>query len=144
MVNDDIEVLLVEDDPDEAEFTVTALRDGAVRNPIHLARDGEEALDFLFRRGPYRDREQGRPLLVILDLKLPRVDGIEVLRVLRAHQEMSHVPVVVLASSREHSDIRTCYRLGANSYLHKLPDFKGFCEAMRQLGAYWLRLNHYA
>jgi CheY-like chemotaxis protein len=143
MFNDEIEVLLVEDDPEEAEFTDTALRDGAVRNPIHLARDGEEALDFLFRRGQYHDREQGRPLLVILDLKLPRVDGIEVLRALRSHQELNNVPVVVLTSSREPTDISTCYQLGANSYLHKLPDFKRFCEAMRQLGAYWLRLNHY-
>ena len=136
------EILLVEDNPDDVELTQHALRAGKLCNSIHVARDGEEALDFLFCRGPYANRSFDRPVqLVLLDLKLPKVDGLEVLRTLKNDPRTRRIPVIILTSSREEKDLITGYDLGANSYVQKPVDFDEFRDAVRQLGLYWLVVN---
>ena len=135
-------ILLVEDNPDDEALTLRALAKNNIANEIFVARDGVEALDYLFATGPHvgRDRSQ-LPQVVLLDLKLPRLDGLEVLRRIRAEPATRLLPVVVLTSSREDSDLVESYRLGANSYVRKPVDFVAFVEAARQLGLYWLMLN---
>ena len=137
-----VEVLLVEDSPSDAELCMRSLRKYNLANAVHLVRDGAEALDFLFCTGPCAGRDPGTgPKLVLLDLKLPRVDGLEVLRQLKANLLTKHIPVVVLTSSHEEQDLIESYRLGVNSYIVKPVDFAQFTESVRQLGLYWLLLN---
>ena len=135
-------ILLVEDDPRDAKLTFRELGGANLKNKIELARDGEEALDFLFCRGASSHRSMSNPpALVLLDLKLPKVDGLEVLREIRAHPETRAIPVVVLTSSREERDIVESYRLGVNSYIQKPLDFDKFRETIKTLGLYWLVVN---
>jgi len=134
-------ILLVEDEADDETLAVRALKHHRISNDIAVVRDGAEALDYLFCTGRYAEREPKPPAVVILDLKLPKVDGLEVLRRLRAHDRTRHLPVVILTSSDEEQDIVRSYRLGANSYVRKPIDFAQFSEAVRQLGLYWLLLN---
>ncbi len=135
-------ILLVEDSEDDVELTMRALEHHRIVNPIVVARDGVEALDYLLARGAYAGRDVADlPALVLLDLKLPKMDGFEVLRELRAHERTTLVPVVILTSSAEESDLVNGYRLRANSYIRKPVDFTQFAEAIRQLQLYWLVLN---
>lgn len=135
-------ILLVEDNPDDVELTKLALERKGVSCDIVVARNGVEALDYLFARGRYSDRDASRlPVVVLLDLKLPKVSGLEVLKEIRAHPSTRLLPVVVLTSSLEERDIVQSYSLGANSYVRKPVDFDAFKEAASQLGVYWLLLN---
>ena len=135
-------ILLVEDNPDDEALTLRALDKNNVANEVVVAHDGVEALDYLFGTGPYQGRDTHQlPQVVLLDLKLPRLDGLEVLRRIRAEPVTRLLPVVVLTSSKEDSDLVDSYRLGANSYVRKPVDFVAFVEAARQLGLYWLMLN---
>lgn len=135
-------ILLVEDNPDDVELTLRALKIHNVANDVVVARDGAEALDYLFATGAYSGRDVTVvPQLILLDLKLPKVDGLEVLRRLRADGHTMFVPVVILTSSKEEQDLIQGYRLHANSYIRKPVDFNQFSEAVRQLGLYWLVLN---
>ncbi|HEY6783696.1 MAG TPA: response regulator [Gemmatimonadales bacterium] len=139
---DQVEILLVEDSAEDAELTLRALKKHNLANRIHHAKDGVEALDFLFARGPHSDQTTLRMLrVVLLDLKLPRVDGIEVLTRMRADPRTKLVPVVVLTSSREDPDISRCYALGVNSYIVKPVAFEEFIKVVSSLGLYWLLLN---
>jgi two-component system response regulator len=136
------EILLVEDNRDDEMLTLRALKRNNIANEIVVARDGAEALDYLFAVGEYAGRDTGTmPQVVLLDLKLPKVDGLEVLRRIRADKRTRILPVVVLTSSDEERDIVESYSLGANSYIRKPVDFGQFVETIRQLGLYWLVLN---
>jgi two-component system response regulator len=138
----DQEILLVEDNPDDAELTILALQQNHVGNAIKWVKDGAEALDYLLCRGAYAARaNEPPPVLVLLDLKLPKIDGLEVLRQMRADPRVRLTPVVILTSSAEDRDVATGYGLGANSYVRKPVDFAQFHEATRQLALYWLVLN---
>jgi two-component system response regulator len=137
-------ILLVEDNPDDAELAVRAFQRSGIKNEIARARDGVEALDYLLGTGPYAAQVPAQPDLVLLDLKLPRVDGLEVLRRLRASERTRHLPVVILTSSEQEQDIVQSYQLGANSYVRKPVDYGEFAEAIRQLVSYWLVLNQTA
>ncbi len=135
-------ILLVEDNPDDEALTLRAFHKNSIRNQVLVAHDGVEALDYLFGRAAYAGRDTHEtPEVILLDLKLPRLDGLEVLRQLRADERTRLVPVVILTSSREEQDLIQGYRLGANSYVRKPVDFTQFMEAVRQLGLYWLVLN---
>ena len=135
-------ILLVEDNPDDEALTLRALRKNKINNRIEVARDGVEALDYLFGTGPHAARDNSAlPEVVLLDLKLPKIDGFEVLSRLRADERTKFLPVVILTSSKEQQDIVNGYGLGANSYVRKPVDFEHFVEAVRQLGLYWLVLN---
>jgi CheY-like chemotaxis protein len=137
-----VEILLVEDSPTDRELTLRALEKAKVANRIEIARDGEEALDFLFGRGAFAGRAGDEPpRLVLLDLKLPKVDGLEVLQRLKEDPKTRPIPVVVLTSSREQCDIVESYNLGVNSYIVKPVEFEGLMAAVRELGMYWLLLN---
>lgn len=137
-----VEILLVEDNPNDAELSLYALKKHHVANRIHLARDGAEALDFLFGTGSYEGRHvEDTPKVVLLDLKLPKVDGLAVLRRIKEDPRTRQIPVVVLTSSREERDIVNSYNLGVNSYIVKPIDFEQFSESVRQLGLYWVLLN---
>jgi two-component system response regulator len=137
-----VEILLVEDNPNDVDLTLHAFRKNKITNGIQVARDGAQALDYLFCTGPYSHRSiENGPALVLLDLKLPLVDGLEVLRRIKADQRTRQIPVVVLTSSREDRDLIECYQLGVNSYIVKPVDFQQFTEAVRQVGLYWLLLN---
>ncbi len=136
------DILLVEDNPDDVELTRRALKKQNIVNDIIVVQDGAEALDCLFHRGKYSGVKPDRQFAVILlDLKLPKVDGIEVLRQIRGNKQTKYLPVVILTSSREEQDIANGYKLGANSYVRKPVDFAQFSEAVRNLGMYWLLLN---
>lgn len=142
-MNDESKViLLVEDNPDDVALTLRAFKRSHLMNPLVVARDGVEALDFVFARGAHADRA-GAPLptLIILDLKLPRLDGLGVLKALRADPRTALLPAVILTSSKEEQDIVSGYKLGANSYVRKPVDFTEFVEAVKVLGIYWLALN---
>lgn len=142
MAESPIEILLVEDNPDDVELTLHALEEYHVANRVHVVRDGAEALDFIFARGSYAERDVTHtPKVILLDLKLPLVDGLEVLRQIKADPRTQMIPVVVLTSSREERDLVESYRLGTNSYIVKPVDFEQFTESARQLGLYWLLLN---
>jgi two-component system response regulator len=135
-------ILLVEDNPDDQKLTVRALKKNNITNDIVIAEDGVQALDYLFSTGQYAGRDpRERPSLVLLDLKLPKIDGLEVLARLRADERTKTVPVVVLTSSKEEEDLITSYQRGANSYVQKPVNFLEFVEAAGRLGVYWLMLN---
>jgi len=135
-------ILLVEDNPDDEALTLRALKKNKILNEVVVARDGVEALDYLFGTGLHKGRDvQRHPQLILLDLKLPRVDGLEVLRRIRNDSTTALLPVVILTTSNEDRDIISSYELGANSYIRKPVDFEQFTEAVRQLGLYWLLLN---
>ena len=135
-------ILLVEDNPDDEALTLRALKQNNFVNEVIVARDGVEALDYLFRRGVHAGRDAGnQPAVILLDIKLPKIDGLEVLRQLRSDERLKLLPVVILTSSKEEQDIVNGYSLGANSYIRKPVDFNKFVEAVRQLGIYWLMLN---
>ncbi|MBD1906385.1 response regulator [Funiculus sociatus GB2-A5] len=136
------EILLVEDNPNDVELALLALRRNKISNHIHIARDGEEALNFLFCKGPFADRNlNNNPKLILLDLKLPKIDGLEVLQIIKSDPQTRKIPVVILTSSCEECDMVDSYQLGVNSYIVKPVDFEQFTEAVRQLGLYWLVLN---
>lgn len=142
MTQRQIEILLVEDNQDDVELTLHALRKENLANSIHVARDGEEALEFLFCSGPHAERSFDRPpKLVLLDLKLPKVDGMEVLRRLKADPRTRTIPVVILTSSKEERDLVNSYGLGANSYIQKPVDFEQFRGTVKTVGLYWLLIN---
>ncbi|HEX4889454.1 MAG TPA: response regulator [Alphaproteobacteria bacterium] len=135
-------ILLVEDNPDDEALTIRAFRKNNITNEVVVARDGVEALDYLFGAGKYEGRDTSDlPQVVLLDLKLPKMDGLEVLRRIRADDRTRYQPVVILTSSKEDQDMISGYRLGANSYVRKPVNFEEFIEAARQLGLYWLLLN---
>jgi two-component system response regulator len=136
-----VEILLVEDNPHDVELTLRALTEHRIVNRVHVARDGVEALDFLFGSDPSGPPLAARPRLILLDLKLPRVSGLEVLQRLKAEERTRTIPVVILSSSREEPDVAEAYRLGANSYVVKPVEFGQFAEAVRQIGLYWVLLN---
>ena len=138
-----VEILLVEDNPQDAELTIRALRKSNLANQLFHVEDGAEAMDFLFNRGKYKDRENAiSPKVVFLDLKLPKVNGLEVLRAIKMDERIRTIPVVVVTSSSEDPDVRTAYELGANSYIIKPVDFDSFLRTMNTLGFYWLLVNH--
>jgi len=135
-------ILLVEDNPDDEALTLRAFAKNQITNPVAIARDGVEALDYLFATGAHAGRDAAeRPAVVLLDLKLPKLDGIDVLKRIRADERTRLLPVVILTSSREEQDIIDGYRFGCNSYVRKPVDFDQFLEAAKQLGLYWLLLN---
>lgn len=137
-----VQILLVEDNPKDAKLTMHALRQELLVNSIEAAEDGEEALDFLFCRGRFADRPfEDQPRLVLLDLKLPKVDGLEVLRVIKSDPRTKATPVVVLTASREERDLVESYRLGVNAYIQKPVEFAAFRQAIKQLGLFWLVIN---
>jgi two-component system, response regulator len=141
-MTDEAEILLVEDNPKDVELTLHALRKESLCKNIHVVRDGEEALEFLFCRGSYSSRSfEHPPKLVILDLKLPKVDGLDVLRAIKNDIHTQAIPVTVLTSSKEDRDLVDSYKLGVNSYIQKPVDFNQFRDTVKQLGTYWLVVN---
>lgn len=134
-------ILLVEDDPNDVELTLSGLAEYNLANEVVVASDGEEALDYLYRRGKFATREDGNPVVVLLDLKLPKVDGLEVLRKMKSDESLKMVPVVILTSSREDKDMVEGYRLGTNAYVVKPVDFHQFVDAIKNLGAFWSIIN---
>jgi two-component system response regulator len=139
---EEVEILLVEDNSKDAEMTQRALRKNNLGNKLHWVKDGAEALDYAFCRGEYSGRSAGRPpRLILLDIKMPKVDGIEVLRQLKADEKMRSVPVVVMTSSNEERDVVDSYRLGVNSYIVKPIEFSVFLEVVAKIGLYWVLTN---
>jgi CheY-like chemotaxis protein len=134
-------ILLVEDSPNDVELILAALEENRLANEVVVVRDGEEALDYLYRRGVFRLRMEGNPVVVLLDLKLPKVDGLEVLAQLKSDSQLRMVPVVVLTSSREDQDLINSYNLGTNAYVVKPVDFHEFVDAIKELGLFWAVTN---
>lgn len=134
-------ILLAEDDPNDAELTLMALAEYHLANEVITVTDGAEALDFLFRRGNYAGRGNGQPGVVLLDVKMPKINGIEVLRQIKSDPQLRTLPVVMLTSSREESDLVESYNLGANAYVVKPVDFHAFAEAVKRLGVFWALVN---
>ena len=142
MADEQVEILLVEDNAEDAEMTMRALRRHDLANQLHWVRDGAEALDYVFRTGPYAGREAARqPKLVLLDIKMPKVDGIEVLRRLKVDATTRAIPIVVMTSSNEERDVVESYRLGVNSYIVKPVQFEAFHDTVAKLGLYWMLSN---
>ncbi|HEU4619794.1 MAG TPA: response regulator [Gammaproteobacteria bacterium] len=139
-----VEILLVEDNPLDAELTMRGLKDQKLANNIVWVKDGAEALDYVFRRGAYSDRSDRCPRLILLDLKMPRVDGIEVTRVIKSDERTKRIPIVIMTSSREEQDVVRSYDLGANSFIVKPLNFEALAEVARQAGFYWLAINQAA
>jgi CheY-like chemotaxis protein len=134
-------ILLAEDNPNDVELTLNALRSNRLANDVVVAHDGAEALDYLYARGQYAGRPPGRPALILLDLKMPKVDGLEVLRLVKADPALRTIPVVILTSSREEQDLVQSYDIGVNAYVVKPVDFVAFIEAVKTLGAFWAIVN---
>ena len=134
-------ILLAEDSPHDAEMAIDALREAHLANPIVHVEDGVEAIDYLFRRGKFADRPEGDPAVLLLDIKMPRMDGLEVLKQLRDHETLKRMPVVILSSSREESDLARSWDLGVNAYVVKPVDVDQFFDAVRTLGRFWAVLN---
>jgi CheY-like chemotaxis protein len=141
MIRDIKRILLVDDNENDIELTLSALSEHKVANEIVVLRDGAQALDYLFCRGAYADRPGGNPACMLLDLKMPKVDGLEVLRAIKEDEGLKTIPVVMLTSSREERDLIASYRLGVNAYVVKPVDFASFVEAVKQLGAFWAIFN---
>jgi two-component system response regulator len=138
----EVEILLVEDNPNDVELTLRALKKHNITNKVHVVKDGAEALEYIFAKGAYASRDINHsPKVILLDLKLPKVDGLEVLRQIKSNERTKMIPVVVLTSSKEERDLVESYRLGANSYITKPVDFESFVKAVSELGLYWLLLN---
>ena len=141
-VTNEVEILLVEDNPNDVELTLRALKKHNITNKVHVVKDGAEALEYIFATGAYASRDiNSIPKVILLDLKLPKVDGLEVLRRIKSDERTKMIPVVVLTSSKEEQDLVESYRLGANSYIAKPVDFESFVKAVSELGLYWLLLN---
>jgi CheY-like chemotaxis protein len=139
---DAVEILLVEDNPQDLRLALRAFKKAGLTNRIHVARDGEEALDFIFAKGAYADRAMAiAPKVILLDLKLPKIDGLEVLNQIKSNPATKAIPVVILTSSKEQIDLVESYRLGVNSYIVKPVNFESFAAAIAQVGMYWLLLN---
>lgn len=137
-----VEILLIEDDPSDIKLTLKALQKYSLANKVTILKDGEEALEFLFSEGRYEGRDnKNMPKVIFLDLKLPFVDGVEVLRRIKSDESTRRIPVVVVTSSRENRDIEECYKLGVNSYIVKPIDFEKFLESVSNLGLYWVLMN---
>jgi CheY-like chemotaxis protein len=134
-------ILLVEDDPRDVELTLAALEEHHLANKVLVVNDGAEALDYLFRRGKFKARAGGNPIVVLLDLKMPKVNGLEVLKTIKADEFLKIIPVVVLSSSRETPDLIECYKHGVNAYVVKPVDFAEFMRAVQQLGIFWAAIN---
>jgi len=134
-------ILLAEDNPNDVELTLTALSENHLANEVIVAHDGLEALDYLHRRGAYASRGNGNPVLVLLDLKMPKVDGLDVLREIKSDERLKTIPVVMLTSSREESDLIQSYRLGANAYVVKPVGFQDFVAAVKEIGQFWAVVN---
>lgn len=140
-----VEILLVEDSPTDAELTINALRESNMANQVVWVKDGVAALDYVFRRGAYAERPaDNAPHLIVLDLQMPKLNGIEVLRALKGDARSRHIPVVVLTSSQLERDVKECYQLGVNSFVSKPVEFAAFAKAVSQLGLYWMLLNRVA
>ncbi|HEX9875985.1 MAG TPA: response regulator [Gammaproteobacteria bacterium] len=137
-----VDILLVEDNPIDAELTMRGLKDQKLANHITWVKDGQEALDYLFKQGAYAGRKDAGPRLILLDLKMPRVDGIEVTRTLKADERTKRIPIVIMTSSNQEKDVIDSYNLGANSYIVKPLNFESLAEVARQAGFYWLAINH--
>jgi len=138
----EVEILIVEDNPQDAEMALRALKKNNLTNKVLVVHDGEEALDFVFARGSFTNRQgSSRPKIILLDLKLPKIDGLEVLKQIKGHPVTKVIPVIMLTSSKEESDLVKSYQLGVNSYIVKPVDFDKFVEAIREIGFYWLLLN---
>ena len=143
MKNEEIEIVLVEDNPDDAELTIRALKKGNITNSLIHLTDGAEALEFIFCTGKFSDRSNNiKPKLILLDLNMPKVNGIEVLQRLKSDEHTKTIPVVVLTSSREDPDVQACYKLGVNSYIVKPVGFANFTKAVSEVGLYWVLQNH--
>jgi len=141
-MNDRIDILLVEDNPDDIELAIHALREEKLANGITVARDGEEALDIVFCRGPHADRDfDSPPRLILLDLKLPKVDGLDVLRAIKSDPRTKAIPVVIMTSSKEERDLVESYRIGVNAYVQKPVSFDQFLSVVKELGLFWLVIN---
>jgi CheY-like chemotaxis protein len=134
-------ILMVEDDPKDVELTLTALEDYNLANEVVVTRDGEQALDYLYCRGVHKMRSSGNPAVMLLDLKLPKVDGLEVLKQIKSDGELRMIPVVVLTSSKEEKDMVASYKLGVNAYVVKPVDFHEFVNAIKELGVFWAIIN---
>jgi CheY-like chemotaxis protein len=134
-------ILMVEDDPKDVELTLTALEDYNLANEVIVTRDGQQALDYLYCRGEYKTRSSGNPAVMLLDLKLPKVDGLEVLKQVKSDGELRVIPVVVLTSSKEEKDMVASYKLGVNAYVVKPVDFHEFVNAIKELGVFWAVIN---
>jgi CheY-like chemotaxis protein len=134
-------ILLAEDDPRDVELTLAALEEHHLANKVFVVRDGAAALDYLYRRGEFKTRAVGNPVVVLLDLKMPKVNGLEVLKIIKADEHLKIIPVVVLTSSRETPDLVECYQHGVNAYVVKPVDFADFMKAIKQLGIFWAAIN---
>jgi len=134
-------ILLVEDDPKDVELTISALSEYHLANDVLVVRDGAEALDYLYRRGAFAQEPAGNPIVILLDLKMPRMDGIQVLKQIKSAKHLQTIPVVVLTTSRESKDFETCYQLGANAYVVKPVKFTDFVEAVKGIGMFWALIN---
>src|SRR5271169_5515357 len=134
-------ILIVEDDPNDVELTLTALGEYNLANEVVVTRDGQEALDYLHRRGQYSNRPQENPAVILLDLKLPKVDGLEVLQQIKSDERLNMVPVIVLTSSHQEKDVMRSYKLGVNAYVVKPVDFHEFVNAVKELGVFWAVIN---
>jgi CheY-like chemotaxis protein len=134
-------ILLVEDDPRDVELTLAALEEHHLANKVAVVGDGEKALDYLYRRGEFKNRESANPILVLLDLKMPKINGLEVLQIIKADEQLKTIPIVVLTSSRETPDLFECYRQGVNAYVVKPVDFAEFMKSVKQVGIFWAAVN---
>jgi two-component system response regulator len=145
MMDNKVEILLVEDNPHDAEMTIRALKKANLANKLIHVKDGAEALDFIFARGAFSDRKiENKPKVILLDIKMPKVDGIEVLRQIKSMDATKTIPVVIMTSSKEEQDVITSYNLGVNSYVVKPVDFESFAKAVSELGFYWLITNQFS
>ena len=134
-------ILMAEDDLHDAELTLEALRDNNLANTVDIVNDGAQALDYLYKRGEYEGRKSGNPAVILLDLKMPRLTGLQVLQTIKSDPKLKTIPVVILTSSREDSDLKECYEIGANAFVVKPVDFGEFMEAIKSLGEFWAIVN---
>jgi CheY-like chemotaxis protein len=134
-------ILIVDDSPKDVELAISALREKNLANEVIVAEDGEEALDYLYRRGRYTDYEKGNPVMILLDIKMPKMNGIELLKHIKADPEFQYIPVIMVTSSREEKDLIESYKLGANSYVVKPVDIEKFIDAIKAVGQYWAVIN---